>query len=555
MLTTPDDHDQATDYPATDAPATCHQATCPTTDDPVRYDYVVVGAGSAGAPLAARLSAHPGRRVLVLEAGPGRDLDAVGVPAAFPTLFGSEVDWAYRTVPQPRLGGRSIRWPRGRALGGSSAINAMMWVRGHPADYDEWAEHAGEQWGHRAVQPYFRRIEGAEEAIAAHHGRGGPLSLRRQLDPNPLTAAYLAACAQVGLPRHEVANGAEPDGAAEAVVTQRGGRRWSTADAYLRPAAGRANLTVLTDAHVTRVLFRGRRAVGVEYLRAGRRTRVHATGEVVLCGGAVNSPHLLLLSGVGPAPQLRDLGVPVVHHSPEVGGGLRDHLVTLVHADCREPITLAGATGLRHVARYLSERRGMLTSNLAEAYAFARSDPRLALPDLELLFVPGPFSDDGLTPPDRHVVTLGAVLLRPRSTGTIRLVSPDPLAVPRIDPGYLGDDEDRRVLTAGLRWCERILAAPALARHLDRDPDRADPVGGDLIEARSQTLYHPVGTCRMGRDAASVVDPDLRVRGTVGLRVADASVMPVLVRGHTHAPSVLVGERAADLIAAAEVAG
>lgn len=542
VLTSPDHRDPDTGGPSPDDPAA---------DTPIPYDYVVVGAGSAGAPLAARLSADPGRRVLVLEAGPGQDLDAVGVPAAFPTLFGTEVDWAYRTVPQPRLGGRSIRWPRGRALGGSSAINAMMWVRGHPADYDEWAEHAGEQWGHRAVQPYFRRIEGAEEAIAAHHGRGGPLSLRRQLDPNPLTAAYLAACAQAGLPRRAVPNGAEPDGAAEAVVTQRGGRRWSTADAYLRPATGRANLTVLTDAHVTRVLFRGRRAVGVEYLRAGRRARVRAAREVVLCGGAVNSPHLLLLSGVGPAPQLRDLGVPVVHHSPDVGGGLRDHLVTLVHADCREPITLAGATGLRHVARYLSERRGMLTSNLAEAYAFARSDPGLALPDLELLFVPGPFSDDGLTSPDRHVVTLGAVLLRPRSTGTIRLASPDPLAAPRIDPGYLGDDEDRRVLTAGLRWCERILAAPALARHLDR----AGPVGGDLIEARSQTLYHPVGTCRMGRDAASVVDPDLRVRGTVGLRVADASVMPVLVRGHTHAPSVMVGERAADLIASAERAG
>ena len=519
-----------------------------------RYDFVVVGAGSAGCVLANRLSENPEVRVLLCEAGPPDRARQIHIPAALTTLFRSDVDWAYFTEPQEQLDDRRVFWPRGKTLGGSSSINAMVWARGVRADYDEWGALAGSAWSYDAVLPYFRRAEHTRGRRFAHTGRGGPITVSRQRSPRPLTEAYLAAAAQVGLSRNVIPNADDQDGVMPTMVTQRRGRRWSAADGYLRPACRRDNLAVLCDATVTRVVIERARAVGVEYLANGQRTMVRAEREVILAGGAINSPQLLMLSGIGPVDQLREHGLPVVHNAAEVGQNLRDHLVAGIVLDAPGGGTLEEALSIRQLAAYVVFRRGMLTSNLMEAYGFIRSRPSLAAPDVELLFAPVGIVGEGLVPPRPHAVTLGAILLRPRSTGCISLRSADPADPPIIDPGYLRDPDGAvyAALADGLRMCMRIAEQSALVGLVgdivqptgDDGPDLAD----SAIRRYAQTLYHPVGTCRMGSDAASVVDSHLRVRGVRALRVVDASVMPQIIRGHTHAPTVMVAERAADLL-------
>ncbi|HTY33241.1 GMC family oxidoreductase [Mycobacterium sp.] len=525
----------------------------------VQCDYVVVGTGSAGAVVANRLSADPAAAVVALEAGPRDKNRFIGIPAAFSKLFRSEVDWDYLTEPQPGLAGREIYWPRGKVLGGSSSMNAMMWVRGFAADYDEWAARAGPQWSAAEVLGYFRRIENVTDAwhfvSGEDSGVTGPVRISRQRSPRPATAAWLAAVRECGfLPAPP--NSPRPEGFCETVVTQRRGSRYSTADAYLRPALRRKNLTVLTGATTTRVIVDGSRAVGVEYRREGQQRVAYARRAVVLCGGAINTPQLLMLSGIGDREHLADHGIDTVHHSPEVGRNLLDHLVTPMGFDV-DGDSLAAAEKPRQLISYLLARRGMLTSNVAEAYGFLRSRPELDLPDLELIFAPAPFYDEGLlAKAPGHGVVFGPILVAPESRGQITLRSADPHAKPVIDPRYLSDPGglDRAAMMEGLRICARIAEAPALKGLLG---PIARPLGcTELNEATlelalstcSHTLYHPLGTCRMGSDEASVVDPELRVRGVDGLRVADASVMPGTVRGHTHAPSVLIGEKAADLI-------
>lgn len=503
------------------------------------FDYIVVGAGSAGAVLANRLSADPGCRVLLLEAGPPDRHPAIGVPAAFSTLFRGRYDWAYDTVPQPELAGRRIFWPRGRTLGGSSALNAMMWVRGFDADYDGWAEAAGPEWSCEALMPSFRRVEQM-------------LSIQPQRSPNPHTADFLTAARQAGF-AVEPANRPEPDGFSQTVVTQRRGARFSAADGYLRPVRRRPNLTVRTGVQVRRVRFDGRRAVAVECSTPDGRIRAVSAGrEIVLCGGAVNTPQVLLLSGIGDPDQLSAQGIPLVSASPAVGRNLQDHLVAGLIVRVAGG-TLFDAQRPAEVARYLLRRTGMLTSNVAEAYGFVRSAADLRHPDIEVVFAPVAYVGQGLEPPPAHGLTVGAILLQPRSRGTVRLASTDPLVPPTIDPAYLSDPADRETMLRGLAACERILRQPAL-RHqgflVPDDADRLDEATRDRIalEGYAHTLYHPVGTARMGDDDGSVVDPQLRVRGVTGLRVADASVMPRIIRGHTHAPAVVIGERAAELI-------
>ncbi|HLS78760.1 MAG TPA: GMC family oxidoreductase N-terminal domain-containing protein [Nocardia sp.] len=522
----------------------------------ITADYVVVGTGSAGAVVAARLSEDPGVTVVALEAGPADKNKFVHIPAGFSKLFRTELDWDYLTEPQPQLGNRQIYWPRGRMFGGSSSMNAMMWVRGFRADYDEWALLADERWDFAAAVEQFRRIENVQDAQYPDEGTGGPLHVQHQRSPRSSTAAFLSAVREAGF-AVEPPNRPQPEGFSQTMVTQRQGRRWSTADAYLRPAMRRRNLTVLGESHVSKVLFEGNRAIGVEYRRGPATFLVRANREVVLCGGAINSPQLLMLSGIGDSDELARHGIPVVHHAPEVGSNLQDHLVAGIGYSCED--TLFAAEKPLELVNYLLRRRGMLTSNVGEAYGFVKSRPELEQPDLELVYAPAPFYHEGLVEPAEHGNILATVLLRPRSRGSVALESADPQAKPVIDPRYLSDSAgaDRAAILAGLRTCARIAEAPAMKAVLGdliyppNAPADLEAVLEHTLTNYAHTLYHPIGTCRMGTDPASVVDPDLRVRGVANLRVADASVMPVQVRGHTHAPSVFIGEQAARFLRSA----
>ncbi|MGW1465569.1 GMC family oxidoreductase [Streptomyces sp. NPDC002308] len=517
--------------------------------------HIVIGAGSAGCVLADRLSADGDGQVLLIEAG-GPDRRAeISIPAAFPALFGTSADWGYRTTPQPGLGGRSLNWPRGRTLGGSSSLNAQIWTRGHRADFDGWAEDDGcTGWSADEVLPYFARAE--DRSGTGAYGTGGPIRIENLRDPSPATAEFLGACAEAGLPALDDGNPLEPEGVGPVRTTQRGGRRWSAADGYLRPALRRENLTVVTDAHVERVLIEDGRAVGVAYTTADGPAEVRAEGEVILAAGAIGSPQLLMLSGVGDADELRRHGITVRAHSPRVGRGLADHLYVPLAFEAHGRVTPGVTDQQGEIAEFLRGRRGRLTSNLAEAVGFLRSDPTLAAPDLEFVWMLVPSLDQGLKP-RTHGVTLGVVLLRPRSHGTVRLASADPAAHPVIDPRYLSDPEgdDLRVLAEGMSRAREVLTRPSLAERLGAalTPGALDPDPGTvhaLARAHAETLYHPVGTCGMGADPEAVLDPQLRVRGVAGLRVVDASALPSLPRGHTHAPTVMLAERAAELILA-----
>jgi choline dehydrogenase-like flavoprotein len=513
----------------------------------MEYDYVIVGAGSAGCVLAARLSEDPEVSVALLEAGGPDKKAAVRIPAAFSALFKTEYDWDFSTTKQAEMGDRELYWPRGRTLGGSSSLNAMMWVRGYRADYDGWNVDG---WSYDEVLPYFTKAERRAGSNAGGvYGTDGPLWISEQRDPNPTTKAFLAACGSAGLPALDELNGAAGDGFAQTPVTQRRGRRWSAADAYLRPAAGRPNLTVHTGAHVGRVTFEGDRATGVEY--GG--TQVTARREVILSAGAIGSPQLLMLSGIGDADHLRTVGIEPVKELPAVGRNLQDHLASAAVLHCPAEITLYDAQAFRHLVRYLLTKRGLLTSNVGEAVAFITTEAGAPAPDIELIFAPGPFIEHGLSQPPGHGTTIGVVLLQPESRGRITLASADPQAAPAIDPGYLTEAADVRRLVDGLRFAEKLFAADELAQYVGEPMDPYPGVVDDealarYVRERSETLYHPVGTCRMGTDEESVVDPALRVRGVEGLRVVDASIMPTVNRGHTHAPAIMIGERAADLI-------
>ena len=501
------------------------------------HDVVIVGAGSAGCVLASRLSEDPETSVLLLEAGPRDRKLQIRIPAAFSKLFRSSLDWGYDTVPQNALDGRRLVFPRGKVLGGSASINAMMAIRGHRADHDAWP--AGWAWDD---------VAGAYTRSDAHFPRAA------QRSPSPLTLDFLGAAAVTGIAHAADLNGADNEGAGLTPVSIRRGRRFSVVDGYLRPALHRPNLTVVTGARATRLLVERGRARGVAYLLGGHEEEALAGREVVLAAGTIDTPRLLLLSGIGPAEELDRHGISVVHASAGVGRNLRDHLANGVLAAV-DAETLFTAERARHLLAWLLAGRGPLTSNVAEAAAFVRIDPAAAAPDLELIFAPVLFEEEGTASPSRDGVTVAAVLLQPRSVGEVRLSSADPLAPPEIDPRYLTDPggHDARTLREGVRLARRVLAEDPLARHVTHELlPGADSIDDDALDshlhARSQTLYHPVGTCRMGLGDDAVVTPELRLRGIEGVRVVDASVIPALPRGHTNWPTVMVAERAAELM-------
>ena len=512
------------------------------------YDYVIVGAGSAGCVLAARLSEDPDVSVLVIEAGPPDTKENIHVPAAFGSLFKTDVDWDYATFPEPGCNNRMMYLPRGKTLGGSSSINAMVYIRGNRADYDAW----GPGWAYDEVLPYFRKSEDNERGESEYHGVGGPLTVADSRSNNPMADAFVEAALATGMDANGDFNAAAQDGAGRYQVTQRSGMRCSTAVAFLHPAAERPNLTIETRTHVHRVLLDGTRAVGVAGEQNGEPVEVRAEREVVLCAGSYNSPQLLLLSGIGPAEELALREIEPVVDLPGVGRNLQDHVQIGGIWTTEEPVSLILGAEPEQQQAFAERGEGPLSSNVAETGGFWRSRDDLDAPDLQFHCAPVMFVDEGLGDPVAHGVSFGVCLLTPRSTGSVSLRSNDPTAKPAIRHNFYGEPEDvERVLT-GLRKVYEIASQAPLAPYCrelwlgpasDSDADLRAHMGRS-----SQVLYHPAGTCAMGSGPDAVVDHDLRVHGIDGLRVADCSIMPTVVRGNTNAPTIMIGERAADLV-------
>ena len=518
------------------------------------YDYIVIGSGSAGGVVAARLSEDPQVSVLLLEAGPADDDEMIHMPLGFSTLFKSKWDWNYETTPQKHLAGRRAYWPRMKALGGCSSMNAMIYIRGNHADYDEWRDAYGASgWGHDDVLPYFKKAEGNTRLGDPFHGADGPLHVEDRRYNHELSLAFLEAGVAAGLQRNDDFNGAEQDGVGLYQVTCKKGRRWSVADAYIHPAEGRPNLTVLTEAFVSKIVLEGTRAVGVAYSRAGASHVARANAEVVLSGGAVNSPQLLMLSGIGPGAHLREVGIDVLVESSGVGQNLQDHPVSGIFSYTKDSSDMAEMLGLGNLMKWRATGRGPLSSNIAETGAFYASRDDLEVPDIQLHFVPTGFYDNGMHEPVRRAITTAVTLVHVESKGHVSLRSADPTWHPEIDPGYFDDRSDLDAMISGYRRAYEVLQQGPIARYIDEPwmPAMSKPTDDDIIESIgqvAQTLYHPVGTCAMGTIEGSVVGPDLRVHGVEGLRVADASVMPRVPRGNTNAPTIMIGEKCADLI-------
>jgi choline dehydrogenase len=516
------------------------------------YDYVIVGAGSAGCVLANRLSEDPSVSVLLIEAGGADSADFIHIPAAFSALYRSRNDWDYAAHFEPHLNERRVYLPRGKALGGSSSINAMIYIRGNRKDYDDWAAVDGcTGWSWDEVLPYFKRAEGNVRGASELHGADGPLPVSDTPYRNPLNEAFVDAALAYGLPANDDFNGPEQDGVGWYQTTTRDGKRASTAVAYLHPVMDRPNLTVETHVHVTRVLFDGTRAVGVEGLRLDDLLEFRAEREVIVCGGAYNSPQLLMLSGIGRPDELEQLQIPFVAESPGVGLNLSDHPTAGGLWTIKGEEDLKDALNDENLALW-TEGSGPLAAGPAPSGGFARTRDGLPVPDVQFHLVPALFGDEGLMPAQDHGFALSACVLRPQSRGMVALVSPDPTTKPLIVHNYLDHPDDVASIVAGVRMVGEIVATSPLAGHVAA-PFRAPASLSDEdilahVRQTAQTIYHPVGTCRMGSDPESVVDPELRVRGVEGLRVCDASVMPSTPRGNTNAPVIAFAERGADLI-------
>jgi choline dehydrogenase len=522
-------------------------------------DFVVVGAGSAGCAVAARLSEDRATRVVLLEAGGADKNRWIHIPLGFGKTFAdASVNWCYETEPDPGAAGRRVFWPRGKVLGGSSSINGMVYIRGQVEDFDHWRQLGNTGWSFDDVLPYFKRAEHQTRGADAFHGAGGPLCVSDVPDRHPICEAFIESAVALGFPRNDDFNGKGQEGVGWHQTTTRNGRRCSTAVGYLRPAMSRPNLRVVTDALAERIVFDGRRATGVAFRRDGEVLTARARREVVLSGGAVNSPQLLMLSGVGPQPHLAEFGIPVVQHLPGVGQSLQDHYSAPVKLKCRMPITVndvmqSSLKKLKVGVEYYLFRTGPLAMATAPAALFARTRQELASPDIKCSV--SPFSadrpQDGLHPWSGF--TMIVYQLRPESRGEIKLKTPQPGAAPAVHPNYLATETDQRTIVDGLNLLRRLLASPRLQHFVESEmlPGPVIATDAQLLDfarRRGGTVFHPTSTCKMGVDPMAVVDPELRVCGIEGLRVADASVMPTVVSGNTNAATIMIGEKLADML-------
>ncbi|WP_395631715.1 choline dehydrogenase [Aquidulcibacter sp.] len=526
-----------------------------------RFDYIIIGAGSAGCVLANRLSEDPSVRVLVLEAG-GRDNSMlVRMPAGVGTLIKGKNahNWAFTTEPQTNLNGRPLYWPRGKGWGGSSSINGMIYIRGHARDYDQWAQMGLKGWSFSEVLPYFKRSETLETGGDAFHGSTGPLHVSWGKSTNPLYHALVESAVQAGHKKSDDFNGYDQEGFGAYQLTVKDGERWSASFAYLKPALSRPNLAVRSHAHTTKLLFEDKVCVGVEYAHDEKspRSRVYANKEVLVCAGAVQSPQILMVSGIGPAETLQRVGVEVLVDSPDVGQNLQDHLDVLLLQNCTQPITAFSLNrGLKQyltALTYLFRKEGLGRENFLESGGFAKSREGLDRPDLQFHFVNALVQDHGNVAATQDGFSLHVCQLRPESRGSISLSSANPFAAPKIDPNYLATEEDRRALREGLKIGRKVLSQPALSPYRGEEFKPGSHVQSDdeidaYIKATAETIYHPIGTCRMGNDKDSVVDKDCKVRGVKNLRVVDASVMPTLIGGNTNAPTMMIAEKISDHI-------
>ena len=527
------------------------------------FDYIVVGAGAAGCAVANRLSEDPDVRVAILEAGGKDSSPLIHMPAGFTKLVGEKVNWGFSTVPQKQVNQREMHYPQGRTLGGSTSINAMIYIRGHRLDYDEWESLGNKGWGYEGVLPYFKKAENNERFVNEYHGHGGPVNVADQVQHNPLTRAFVRSAQEAGIPYTPDHNGAQQDGVSYYQVTQRNVKRESAATAYLHAYKTRKNLKVIPNAWATRVVVENGKAVGIEYVHKGKEKKaIYANSEIILSGGAVNSPKLLLLSGIGPADELADLGIDVTLNLPGVGKNFQDHMDVYIAAECSQPVSYNGEDrwdrAVLHGIQYLLYKTGPVTACVAEAGCFIRSSDEVRSPDIQIHCLPAYVVDHGRKRIKGHGITINTCNLRPKSIGSVTLRSADPLQSPAINPNFLDDPYDWKISIEGFKWGRKILASPSFKPFIKKElmpgaEAQTDEEIKEYIKSWSKTDYHPVGSCKMGHDEMAVVDTQLRVHGVQQLRVIDASIMPTLISGNTQAPSIMIGEKGAAIIKANKV--